>query len=201
MTLVSKTTNMPRRELGSVYTPQAIASRMARSCLDRFFAAPGGSQNQAVTSICRVLDPACGDGAFLLEVFDELRRRCRLPTRVDDVPRDRRDCLEASARRLAIVRDHIFGVDIDPAAVHALRKTLIERIAATGGLVDEAVAIVEANIRHGDSLTGPDFATPDTVPAIPGSPLKNDQTSGGRGSCRAAVAGKSLVCGSAGAAP
>ena len=148
---------MPRRELGSVYTPQAIAGRMARACLDRFFAATGGSENLAASPICRVLDPACGDGAFLLEVFDELCRRFEMPASVPGASRDRCDHLDAFAQRLAIVRNHIFGVDIDPPAVEALRKALLERIAATEEHVVEAIAVVEANIRHGDSLIGPDF--------------------------------------------
>jgi SAM-dependent methyltransferase len=150
---------MSRRELGSVYTPLAVAGRMARACLDRLFGGQGSPQDRAASPSRRVLDPACGDGAFLLEVFDELCRRNDFRTGVDDALGDQCDPLETSSRRLAIVRDHIFGVDIDPPAVDALRKTLLERIAAKDELVDRALAVIEANIRHGDSLAGPDFAT------------------------------------------
>jgi SAM-dependent methyltransferase len=101
-----------------------------------------------------VLDPACGDGAFLLEVFDELCWRHQLIAGVNEATHDH----PSSSARLALVRNHIFGVDIDPPAVEALRKALLERIAATGEHAVEARAVVEANIRHGDSLAGPDFA-------------------------------------------
>lgn len=135
---------MTRRELGSVYTPQAIAGNMVRACLDRWFGAGGAGQDRPSPANCRVLDPACGDGAFLLEVFDKLCRR----SRADD-----------SAARLEIVRSSIFGVDIDPPAVAALRLKLLDRIGAPDERKREVEAVIEENIRCGDSLTGPDFGT------------------------------------------
>lgn len=133
---------MPHRELGSVYTPQAIAGKMVRACLDRWFDENHAATDRAAPPACRVLDPACGDGAFLLEVFDELCRRCL----ADD-----------SAARLEIVRSSIFGVDIDPSAVAALRLKLLDRIRAPDERQAEVAAVIETNIRCGNSLTGPDF--------------------------------------------
>ena len=150
---------MPRRELGSVYTPQAIARRMARACLDRFFDAPDGSEYGAARSICRVLDPACGDGVFLLEVYDQLCRRHQLAAGANDLLWNP---AEGFQLRLAIVRDHICGVDIDPPAVISLRKSLLERIAPAAEHVAAATAVVDANIRHGNSLAGPDFVASST---------------------------------------
>ncbi len=79
----------------------------------------------------------------------------KCPRAADDA--SNADYAKRSYVRLAILRKQIFGVDIDPPAVDALRKALLERIAPTDDLVDEAVTVVAANIRHGDSLTGPDF--------------------------------------------
>ncbi|MGE5194158.1 MAG: hypothetical protein ACM3U2_16805, partial [Deltaproteobacteria bacterium] len=119
-----------RRELGSVYTPQAIARRMVCACLDRWSELHGAAAGQPGAFSCRVLDPACGDGAFLLEVFDNLcRRREELPARSGDPDRS-----SAAAVRLGVVRNHIFGVDIDPPAVEALRAQLLKRIAPTDDL-------------------------------------------------------------------
>src|SRR5262245_54668664 len=64
-----------RRELGSVYTPQATARQMARACLDRWHQTANTESADEEPTACRLLDPACGDGVFLLEVFDELCRR------------------------------------------------------------------------------------------------------------------------------
>jgi len=60
-------------------------------------------------------------------------------------------------RRLGLVRDYIFGVDIDQPAVQALRLELLARINGTGEVAAQAAAVVEANIRWGDSLSGPDY--------------------------------------------
>ena len=142
---------MPRsdtnRELGRFYTPEAIALGMVRACLDAWLCRKPSLANRAQDLTCRVLDPACGDGAFLLAIFDELARR-REPT------------CRSAAQRLAIVRDQIFGVDIDPPAVAALRSRLLERIDPPNELAPEAASVIAQNIRCGDSLTGPDFSGP-----------------------------------------
>lgn len=137
------------RELGSVYTPQAIAAGMVRACLDRCSAeairAERGTSGPPNEPKCRILDPACGDGAFLLAAFDDLAGRRQSPTLT---PED----------RLQIVRERIFGVDIDPPAIAALRSQLFSRINPSGDLVGEAARVLEQNIRCGDSLIGPDFS-------------------------------------------
>lgn len=142
---------MPRsatnRELGKVYTPQAIAQRMVRACLDAWKCRKQALANRVQHSECRVLDPACGDGAILLAVLDELAR-WREPIDL------------SAAQRLEIVCDQIFGVDIDPTAVATLRSRLLERIDPPNELSAEAASVVAQNIRCGDSLTGPDFSGP-----------------------------------------
>jgi hypothetical protein len=124
---------------------------MVCACLDRWRQFAESSHGARGQSECRLLDPACGDGAFLLEVFDELRRR----SGASAVPCGDRDRRAAAAFRLGIVRDHIFGVDIDPPAVEALRARLLDSIAPDDELAAEAAAVVGRNIRCGDSLTGP----------------------------------------------
>src|SRR5438552_14950389 len=110
---------MSRREVGRVYTPRNIAERIVHACLSRWLDERQTAADSRAGSTCRVLDPACGDGAFLLAVFDELCRRRRI---------------DAASIKLAIVREHLFGADIDPAAVAALRARLVERIGAAGDL-------------------------------------------------------------------
>lgn len=136
-----------RRELGKVYTPAAIAQGMVRGCLQSWEGAITVQCDARSASACRFLDPACGDGAFLLAVFDELAKR-RFPTD------------SSATQRLAIVRDQIFGVDIDPPAVAALRSELLARIDPPDELAAEAAATLEQNIHCGDSLAGPDFSRP-----------------------------------------
>src|SRR5579872_60798 len=142
-----------RRELGSIYTPPDVARKIVRDCLDARAAAVSATEHLPGRATCRVLDPACGDGAFLLQVFDEL---CCM----QDVPAGAlaEGGMNAGAqRRLGLVRDYIFGVDIDQPAVQALRLELLARINGTGEVAAQAAAVVEANIRWGDSLSGPDY--------------------------------------------
>ncbi len=142
------------RELGSHYTPRALARTMVRACLDRWFAEAAANPGRVNDRACRVLDPACGDGAFLLEVFDELCRRYEIDSSAH-APGSNSECNASAERRLDIVRRHIFGVDIELRAVEALRSYLGARIAASGELAGTAAQVIEANIRCGNSLTGP----------------------------------------------
>ncbi|MFI5404056.1 MAG: class I SAM-dependent DNA methyltransferase, partial [Planctomycetota bacterium] len=77
--------------LGRVYTPPALAARVVERALAPLKGAP------------RICDPACGDGAFLVEA------RRFLVTRGMAAP-DAERCL--------------FGVDVDPAAVARARREL-----------------------------------------------------------------------------
>jgi adenine-specific DNA-methyltransferase len=128
--------------------------------------------------MCRVLDPACGDGAFLLEAFDEL---CLRHER-DETARLGADELSAdegaAERRLAIVRDQIFGVDIDPPAVLVLRDRLLERLRPAACFTAEGARALEANIRCGDSLSGPDFGTRQEETALCSSPGRRSPQEG-----------------------
>ncbi|MBS0266335.1 MAG: Eco57I restriction-modification methylase domain-containing protein [Planctomycetes bacterium] len=129
------------RELGSVYTPPQIAADMVRKCLSRWRTTPADHT-------CRILDPACGDGAFLLAACQELSATRFGPTMTD----------LAASDRLQIIREHLFGVDIDPAAIHALHSRLVEFVSPPRELATETAAVLAQNFRCGDSLSGPDFS-------------------------------------------
>ncbi|MSR60674.1 MAG: hypothetical protein EXS05_24045 [Planctomycetaceae bacterium] len=136
------------RQLGRHYTPHDLARRMVAGSLDALAFRNG-------RPLPRVLDPACGEGAFLLPLFDELLIDNLVPLR----SRRAKARIETStpSARLGIVRSCIFGVDLDEQAVGRLRDALHERIGATGSLAKTARAATEANIRIGDALTGEGF--------------------------------------------
>ncbi|MGQ0634835.1 MAG: Eco57I restriction-modification methylase domain-containing protein [Planctomycetaceae bacterium] len=126
---MSSATTFP---IGRHYTPRELSRRMVRACLDALPQAAAG---------LRVLDLACGDGAFLCEAYDEL---CRRDARSSTV-----------AGRLAILRRQVFGVDVDAQAIGSLRTRLVAQAAAR----EETAArqIVASNVLAGDALTGPEF--------------------------------------------
>jgi len=133
-----------RRHRGTYFTPR----RLLRDTAGRALAvALAGRDAEAVKRI-RVLDPAVGSGAFLLEVLTRLER-----ARETLCPGER-----PAERRRAIVRDNLFGVDLDPMAVRLaeLRLWLALLVDDDARLEDVApLPNLDQNLRQGDSLLSP----------------------------------------------
>lgn len=115
-----------KRARGVYYTPAYVVDYILRATLGDDDA--GGP--------VRIVDPACGCGAFLTRAYQRL-----LDRRPSASPAD----------RVAILRESIYGVDVDRAAVHEARAALATMAgdAQPGELAD--------NIRCGDALVGTDF--------------------------------------------
>lgn len=128
-----------RRVLGSFYTPDWIARWIVARALS-------ACDQSAKDFSWRILDPACGDGAFVLPILDWIARRCDVAR--DDLP-----------RRLAIVRDHVFGVDADPPAIQSLRGRVAEWIGNDPRYGAEIANVLTKNFPCGDALLGTDWVT------------------------------------------
>lgn len=103
----SMTVKRPR-ELGAHYTPSFITRFMLRSCLSGPLAGRVGDNDEPL----RLLDPACGDGAFLVEALDELRQQ------------------HPHRSRTELTSRHLYGVDIDPHAIAQLERRLRGQVVA-----------------------------------------------------------------------
>jgi hypothetical protein len=116
-----------RKAGGVYYTPQWVVDEIVRLTIDPLIA---GKRPRDLQSF-RVLDPACGSGSFLLGAFS------RLITHFEDYYTehptvDRREHLQDAqgVRRLTadakakLMRNSIFGVDVDPAAVEVTTMSL-----------------------------------------------------------------------------
>lgn len=84
----------------------------------------------------RVLEPACGEGVFLLEAYRYLH--AALPQAATD------DLLKG-----------LYGLDRDPQSVRRSRQNLTAEVALRGERSDWA-ELLERNLRCGDALIGPD---------------------------------------------
>lgn len=135
-----------RRALGSYYTPEWLARWMVTRALSAV-------DDDAQVPAWRILDPACGDGAFVLAILNEFASRQALS--VDD-----------AVGRLAIVRDRMFGVDADPIAIEKLHQRLAEWIGG-GPLASSDVAnVLAVQFRCGDSLLGETWSTGMPRPSV-----------------------------------
>ena len=92
-----------RKITGSFYTPREIVGYMVYEALDTY------SDNPNDLLQCKILDPACGSGAFPCGIMNEIMRR--LDPNKDLSQSDRYH------KKLKIIRDVIYGVDIQPMAV------------------------------------------------------------------------------------
>lgn len=126
----------PRKTRGVYYTPPALADFVA----ERLLRAAGDD----VTRL-RVLDPACGDGALLAAVQQQLA--AAQGTQKAEKAFDPQRLREIAARQL-------FGVDRDPRAIERAHQRLLG-VAQRGMPAGE----LRRNFRCGDSLLGSQPAT------------------------------------------
>lgn len=121
-----------RKTQGIYYTPQFVVRYIVQNTLGRLLADPAADARRL-----RVLDPACGSGSFLIEAFDVLDRHFAR-TEPETPPAERRQ---------RILRENLYGVDLDDQAVEVTRLNLALR-AAYGR--DKLPYLT--HIQHGNSL-------------------------------------------------
>jgi hypothetical protein len=160
-----------RKRDGVYYTPEEVVNYLVEQTLGPWFAdakmacdyprAEEGAPTAAAAaayvdrlSSIRIVDPACGSGAFLISAFrgllaeriaaarDVERARGGAPGAIDETP------LIAE-----ILRDNIYGVDINPASVEIAKLALWLHSARAAS----PLSSLESTIRIGNSLVGDDF--------------------------------------------
>lgn len=121
------------KPVGVHYTPACVVDYMVRETL------------AVASSKSTVLDPSCGDGAFLTAAFEHLCQRH---------PRGKQP-----AQRRSIACRQIFGVDVDAEAVLAARRRLARMALgddATDGEINTLAEQLEGNVRVGNAVLGPE---------------------------------------------
>ncbi len=110
---------------------------------------------EAELSEVRVVDPACGSGAFLITslrfLLEEWQALQGLRKQVNRNYRDRESIEDEVVRDL--LRRNIYGVDINPASVE-ITKLALWLHTARG---DRPLSSLDEHIREGNSLIGPEF--------------------------------------------
>jgi hypothetical protein len=137
----------PRRgDTGTFFTPAAAVDRLVADALEAHLRARSAADSRTALRDIRVLDPACGSGAFLLGALSHIAAR-RLAAGESDVATIRRD----------IVARSLHGVDTqsDAALLCALRLWLALAVTHDGARTIEPLPNLDRRIRQGDALIDP----------------------------------------------
>lgn len=134
-----------RKEQGIYYTPTYIVDYIVRNTLGELLK----TKKPAEAEKLKVLDMACGSGSFLLrafEFFDEYHRGKEGPVQQTEL--DTQTEAAKITRRTKILRNNIFGVDLDKKAVEIAQLNLLLKAAETR----HRLPMLNDNIQWGNSL-------------------------------------------------
>jgi type I restriction-modification system DNA methylase subunit len=132
-----------RKEQGIYYTPTYIVDYIVRNTLGELL-----KEKTVNIEKTKVLDPACGSGSFLTKAFDVLNEHYQQNDKDYSQTQLDRDTGTAFTRKVKILQDNIFGVDLDKQAVEIAQLNLLLKIAEKG----HRLPLLEKNIRCGNSL-------------------------------------------------
>ena len=93
----------------------------------------------------RILDPACGSGAFLIEAFDQLHAEYE---QTNDRVRELRGFAELFDLDRKILQENLYGVDLNEEAVHIAKLSLWIKTAVKG----KELTSLDHNLRVGNSI-------------------------------------------------
>lgn len=132
-----------RKEQGIYYTPTYIVEYIVRNTLGELL-----KDKKVDVEKIRVLDPACGSGSFLIKAFDVLNEHYRLNDK--DYSQTQLDVKTGTnfTRKVKILQNSIFGVDLDKQAVEIAQLNLLLKIAEKS----HRLPLLEQNIKCGNSL-------------------------------------------------
>ena len=158
-----------RKAGGVYYTPKYIVDYIVKNTVGKLIEGKTPKQIEKI----RILDPACGSGSFLIGAFQclidyharylsEHPKEARVDTLLPDVTKDPNGEPRLSViRKAQILKNNLFGVDIDPQAVEITMMSLylkaLEGERSQLPPKQHLLPELKNNIICGNSLIGPDF--------------------------------------------
>ena len=140
-----------RRRSGSHYTPRSLTEPIVSEALRPVLERLGSDARPEDILDLKVLDPATGSGAFLVEACRQISARLveawSLHGGPPELPADEDELLHA--RRL-VAQQCLYGVDRNPMAIDLARLSLWLVTLAR----DHEFTFIDHTLRHGDSLVG-----------------------------------------------
>jgi type I restriction-modification system DNA methylase subunit len=161
-----------RKREGVYYTPEWVVNLLVAGSLDPWFAQAksdcgyssddGALPTRAQVEVyearlrrLRIVDPACGSGAFLISAFRRLLDERIAVEREKDIAGGGavRAGVPEAALTADILANNIYGVDINPASVEIAKLALWLHSARA----DAPLSSLDHTLRCGNSLIGPSF--------------------------------------------
>lgn len=160
-----------RKKEGIFYTPPFVTAFLVRETLghsiaearDRVFKGRQVSKKDRIASWeayqlelrnLRVLDPACGSGAFLIAAYDALAREFELAKRVLEELQGNQTSLFDQTRTL--LNENLFGIDKSGESVEITKLSLWLQTAERG----TQLTFIDRNIRQGNSVVSDPLVDP-----------------------------------------
>ncbi len=160
-----------RKRDGVYYTPEWIVDRILKETLGRTFtdaktacgwpaSDTGQDPDEAALKAyekrlveLRILDPACGSGAFLITALKDMMAEWSAVRTVRQRVTGRKPTSDENALIRDLLTRNIFGVDINPTSVGITQLALWLHTARGG----QPLSSLDGNIKCGNSLIGSDF--------------------------------------------
>jgi len=166
-----------RKAGGVYYTPQYIVDYIVKNTVGKLLESrEQGAVTPADVAKLKILDPACGSGSFLLGAYEALidwhkdyfARAGKEKRDRESFYRDESGQIRLTAKlKRDILKNNLFGVDIDPQAVEVTRFSLSLKALEDlreGELTEErslfhqtVLPDLGGNIKNGNSLIGTDY--------------------------------------------
>jgi type I restriction-modification system DNA methylase subunit len=130
-----------RKEQGIYYTPTYIVDYIVKNTVGELV------KNKKIRAKdLKILDPACGSGSFLIKAFDYLYNNL---SSSKDSKQYRIDSQGKYSIKTEILKNNIYGVDLDQKAVEITKLNLLLKAAEKNRRLPEEI---DVHIKHGNSL-------------------------------------------------
>jgi hypothetical protein len=147
-----------RKEQGIYYTPSYIVDYMVKHTVGEYIKTHSPEEIRNV----KILDPSCGSGSFLIKAYKELEnywneyylKNKAVPKSARNIgqskfePNSKQNDPEFYSTKTAILKNNIFGVDLDPKAVEIAQLNLLLQISER----KQRLPLLQSNIKVGNSL-------------------------------------------------
>ncbi len=130
-----------RKEQGIYYTPTYIVDYIVKNTVGELL-----KDKKVDAKKIKILDPACGSGSFLIKAFDYLDKHLSID---DDSKQRKLDNQGVYSVKTEILKNNIYGVDLDNKAVEITKLNLLLKAAEKNRKLPEEL---DMHIKHGNSL-------------------------------------------------